>query len=79
MQIEKLIISNLLLDDNYFRKAIPFLKSEYFSGEYKTLLRKIQEYSEKYNKPPTKQALAIAIEEDKIVSPKQNFRHLASG
>lgn len=68
MQIEKLIISNLILDDNYFRKAIPFLKSEYFSGEYKTLLRKIQEYSEKYNKPPTKQALAIAIEEDKIIS-----------
>jgi len=67
MRIENIILGNLLSDENFFRKAIPFLKTEYFTGESKTLLRKIQDYSEKYNKPPTKQALAISIEEDRNI------------
>lgn len=64
MRIENIILGNLLSDDSFFRKAIPFLKVEYFSNESKTLLRKIQEYADKYNKAPTRQALAISIEED---------------
>jgi replicative DNA helicase len=67
MRIENIILGNLLSDEDFFRKAIPFLKTEYFTGESKTLLRKIQDYSEKYNKPPTKQALAISIEEDRNI------------
>lgn len=68
MRIENIILGNLLSDDSFFRKAIPFLKVEYFSNESKTLLRKIQEYADKYNKAPTRQALAISIEEDTKIS-----------
>ena len=67
-RLENIIIGNLLSDDDYFRKVIPFLKTEYFTGESKTLLRKIQDYADKYNKPPTKQALAISIEEDRTIT-----------
>jgi len=67
-RLDNIIIGNLLSDDEYFRKAIPFLKTEYFTGESKTLLRKIQDYADKYNKAPTKQALAISIEEDRTIS-----------
>ena len=67
-RLEHIIIGNLLSDDDYFRKVIPFLKTEYFTGESKTLLRKIQDYADKYNKAPTRQALAIAIEEDRTIS-----------
>jgi archaellum biogenesis ATPase FlaH len=67
-RLEHIIIGNLLSDDDYFRKVIPFLKTEYFTGESKTLLRKIQDYADKYNKAPTRQALAIAIEEDRTIT-----------
>jgi replicative DNA helicase len=67
-RLENIILGNLLDNDEYFRKTLPFLKPEYFSGEHRILLNKIQEYSVKYNKSPTKQALAISIEEDRKVS-----------
>jgi len=67
-RLENIILSTLLSDEDYFRKVIPFLKTEYFSGEHKTLLSKITQHADKYNKAPTKQALAIAIEEDRKIS-----------
>ncbi len=67
-RLENIILGNLLNNDEYFRKVLPFLKPEYFSGIHRILLNKIQTYSLKYNKAPTKQALAISIEEDRHVS-----------
>lgn len=67
-RLENIILGNLLDNDEYFRKVLPFLKPEYFSGIHRILLNKIQTYSLKYNKAPTKQALAISIEEDRHVS-----------
>ena len=67
-RLENIILGNLLKNDDYFRKTIPFLKSEYFSGTQRILLDKIREYSIKYNKAPTNQALAIAVGEDRNIS-----------
>ena len=66
--LENIILNNLLTDDNYFRKVIPFLKTEYFSGSHRILLNKIQEYADKYNSAPTKQALAISIGDDRKIT-----------
>ena len=30
-EVEQLVIKNLLLDEEYVRKALPFIKSDYFS------------------------------------------------
>ena len=30
-EVEQLVIKNLLLDEEYVRKAMPFIKSEYFA------------------------------------------------
>ena len=67
-RLENIILGNLLDNDEYFRKVLPFLKPEYFSGIHRILLNKIQAYSLKYNKAPTNQALAISIGEDRTVS-----------
>src|SRR6056300_1153359 len=67
-RLENIILNTLLTDEDFFRKVIPFLKTEYFSGEHKTLLSKITQHADKYNKAPTRQALAIAIEEDRTIS-----------
>jgi len=67
-QLENIILHTLLTNDNYFRKVIPFLKTEYFAGSHRILLRKIQDYSEKYNTAPTKQALAISVSDDRSIT-----------
>ena len=62
MTIECVIISNLLFNEGYARKVIPFLKQDYFSDYIeKTLFNLINEYVEKYNSFPSKEALAIDL------------------
>ena len=62
MTIECVIISNLLFNEGYARKVIPFLKQDYFSDYIeKTLFNLINEYVEKYNNFPSKEALAIDL------------------
>jgi len=48
-----------LHNEEYCRRVIPHLKSAYFSDEFKSVYRLIKEYIDKYNKPPTSQALII--------------------
>lgn len=62
--IEKSIISNLILDEQYFRKTIPFIKDEYFHDyTHKATFRLIDQYVKKYSSQPSTQALLIDLEE----------------
>lgn len=64
--LEKTILSNLILNEEYSRKVYPYLKEDYFDDNS---LRKIfatcVEYVEKYKEPPSKEALKLAIEKRK--------------
>ena len=63
MQLEKTILTNLLKNENYTRKVLPFLKTEYFSVESDRILYKeIQNFILKYNTPPTRSSLKIEID-----------------
>jgi replicative DNA helicase len=47
-RIENVVLSNLLLREEYLRKVIPFLKEEYFLDNIdKILFRHISKYVEK--------------------------------
>ena len=60
--IEKTIISNLVFNDEYTRKCIPFLKDDYFSNIIeKKLFVIIAAYHEKYNLCPSQDALTIEL------------------
>jgi replicative DNA helicase len=62
MAIETTILSNLVYNEEYGRKVIPFLKEEYFTSQSdKTIYRIIKEYVDKYNAFPSKEALAIDL------------------
>jgi len=62
MRIESKILKHLLLDEDFTRKTLPFLKSEYFhDAADKTLFNQINEYVTKYNTLPTYESLAIEI------------------
>ena len=63
MTIETNILSQLIHSEQYARKVLPFLKEEYFQTITDRLLgTKIKEYMEKYNVPPSKDALYIELE-----------------
>jgi len=62
MSIERTILSNLLFNDEYNRKVIPFLKPEYFQDHNeKEVFDLIDDYVKKYNSFPSTEALAIDL------------------
>ena len=62
-QIEFLILKNLIHNEKYLRKSIPFIKSEYFEDPHqKIVYEEIFYFVEKYNELPTKEVLSIEVE-----------------
>ena len=63
--LEVLILKNLLYNETYLRKVLPFLKDEYFktASERKTL-GAIRTFVEDYNAPPSVDALSIVFQND---------------
>jgi archaellum biogenesis ATPase FlaH len=62
MRIETKILSNLVYDEQYCRKVIPFIKTDYFSERKEAILAKIiLDFFTKYNKPLTKEILSIEV------------------
>ena len=74
MAIENAILGNLVYNEEYSRKCIPFLKEGYFvSQDQKTVFRLIKEYVDKYNAFPSKEALAIDLSNKDGIS-EENFK-----
>ena len=62
-RIEESILRNLLYNEEYYRKVVPFIKAEYFQ-EYseKVIFEEISDFSAKYDKIPTKEVLTINLQ-----------------
>ena len=72
-KVENLVIKNLLLDEEYVRKAMPFIKAEYFSELLeKNLYNIINKYFTEYNALPTKEALEIEVGQLGNISDEQH-------
>jgi archaellum biogenesis ATPase FlaH len=62
MSIEQIIFNNLVYNEPYARKVVPFIKDEYFSDySHKILIGLIKSYIEEYNTFPNKESLAIDL------------------
>lgn len=72
-RIEQTILKNLIQSEEFTRKVIPFLKSEYFTDSSEQLVYQLtREYFDKYTKSPTVEALLINLDKntsspDKVV------------
>lgn len=63
MSTEKIILSNLVNNETFGRKVIPFLKKEYFGNPSERIVYElIDAYVSKYNAFPTTEALKIDLE-----------------
>ena len=78
-RIESTIISNLFFNEDFTRKALPFIQSEYFSNaEEKTLFNEIEKFVENYKNLPTKDTILIELNNRKDLNEDQlkNLRQL---
>ena len=61
--IEFLILRNLLHNEEYLRKVVPFIKADYFEDlTQKIVFEEVSSFIEQYNKPATKEILCIEAE-----------------
>ena len=62
-KVEILILRNLLHNEKYIRKVVPFIKSEYFEDvNQKVIFEEILKFVQEYNQPATKEVLCIEVE-----------------
>jgi len=66
--IQTTVLRNLLTNEDYTRRVIPYLKKEYFEDEHKVVFNTILNYVGKYNKLPTREALGIELGESSVSS-----------
>ena len=67
--VEHVILENLLYNDEYSRRVVPFLKDEYFHDRTeKILYGTISDFILKYNNLPTKEAVVIDIDKNKSIT-----------
>ena len=66
-KIETTILRNLLSDEEYMRKVIPFIKEDYFvDAAEKSVFKLTKEFVENYNKPPTVEALEVILQDNAV-------------
>ena len=64
--IEKTILANLIYNEQYTRKVLPFIKGDYFSDRTeRTVFEEIQKFVDKYNDLPNQNALEVELDSRK--------------
>ena len=70
--VEVLILRNLLYNEKYLRKVVPFIKAEYFEDvNQKIVFEEIIKFVHEYNQPATKEILCIEIEKRSDINDTQ--------
>ena len=76
-KIEFLVLKNLLNNEEYLRKTIPFIKKEYFQdSNQKIVFEEISSFVGEYNEVPTKEILSIEVEKRKDIN-EDSFKNVS--
>jgi replicative DNA helicase len=71
-RLEHSILKNLIYNDSYCRKVLPFIHSEYFSDDTeKIVFKEVNQFVNKYKTLPTHEALVINFTESKSLTETQ--------
>lgn len=71
-KVEFKILENLIYNDEYLRKVLPFIKSDYFNEfEERVIFEEITKHAAKYNSRPSKDALLIEVETRRDITESQ--------
>jgi len=72
--LEQTIIKNILTNEKYMRKVLPFIRPDYFEGTYRQLFKEIGKFVGKYNKLPTIESFKIELDQSDSFNEEQ-YRH----
>ena len=68
-QFEKTLLSNLIFNEEFTRKVIPFLQDDFFKDrDQVTLFNIINNFFLKYNNLPTKEAISVELSNNKTLT-----------
>ena len=72
--IEQTILKNILTNEEFMRKVLPFIRPDYFEGTYQKLFKEIGKFVGKYNKLPTVESFKIELDQSDSFNEEQ-YRH----
>ena len=76
--IEKTILKNLILNEDYTRKVLPFIKKDYFDSVHeKVIFEESERFISEYNKCPTVEILNIECEKRSDIN-QETFQTVVS-
>jgi len=72
MKLETVILRNLIRNEDYLRKVLPFLKTEYFTDKTERIIyEEINKFTETYNSTPTIESIELAVKERRNLSDEE--------
>jgi replicative DNA helicase len=74
INIEQTVLRNILTDEKYMRKVLPFVKPDYFEGVYRQLFKEVGKYVSKYNRLPTMESFKIEVDQSDKFNDEQ-YQH----
>ena len=74
INLEQTILKNMLTDEKYMRKVLPFIRSDYFEGVYRQLFKEAGKFVAKYNRLPNLEVFKIEIDDSTSFSDEQ-YKH----
>jgi|TARA_R110002126_G_scaffold34161_2_gene106149 archaellum biogenesis ATPase FlaH len=76
-KVENLVLKNLIHNEEYARKVIPFIKKEYFEDQsHRILYEEISTFIINYDQLPTREAVSIEVENREDLN-EQTFKELS--
>jgi len=72
MKLEQTILKNLIYNEEYLRKVLPFIREEYFTERTEKLLfNEITSFVQTYNTTPNVEAIGLAVKEKRNLSEEE--------
>ena len=76
--IEKTVLSNLVLNDTFYRKVYPYIKADYFDdGSLRKIFDTYSTYVEEYKAPPSIEALKLSLDKRKDLN-EESYKNIMS-
>ena len=73
MTVENLILQNLIFNDEYSRRVVPFIQEEYFHDKIeREIFKEIKNFVLRYSNLPTLNAIKISLDKNKLFSEKEH-------
>ena len=72
--IEQTIIKNIITNEEFMRKVLPFVKPDYFEGIYRQVFKQVGKFVGKYNKLPTYESFKIELDQASSFNEEQ-YKH----